>query len=144
MFEKKIKSFKKVICFMLSVFLCMGFLTTVSAENEEYYPKDGENQVTDNSTIEIEPRGLGAILVFVGQVLVAFIIDGAIVSTTGHSGGEWASYGINAAAEVAGGLWEGAKSLFMNTNTKKVDYAKNASGCIKTSPSATIYYCSSR
>lgn len=51
-----------------------------------------ENTAGDNVTINGAKK---EIAVFIGGILVAFIVDGAIIFTSGSSGGEWVSKALN-------------------------------------------------
>lgn len=101
-----------------------------------------ESVNSDNNVLQ--PFALSGIVVFVGGIIIGWIIDGVIIHATGYSGGEWAAMGINAAADIAAGLWKGATKLFMNRTTRKVSYAKNANDCIKSDPKGTSFLCPMR
>lgn len=92
------------------------------------------------STGEITPMALDPVSIIVG-VVVAWIVDGALIMATGYSGAEWAAYGMNALADYTKGLWRGATNYFMNKTTKKVSYATNNRGCFLGDPFGYTYIC---
>lgn len=76
----------------------------LASETSSYQPVEAnENSVIfeNGDTIILShqkraPRGfIGRILIFVGEVLVGYIIDGVVVNLTGSSSAEWISRAIN-------------------------------------------------
>lgn len=71
------------------------------------------------------------ILVFVGGIVVGYIVDGAIISTTGHSAGWWASEAMKRAKS-------NVEKVFINDDG--TSYGVGASGCVKNSPHG-VWHC---
>lgn len=136
------KNFK---VFLLSVLLVVTFIApsfkSYAKENKErsaitqvlekYEVKtmsvNGENIRYLNSS-DLSPQdyrilSATAVAVFVGQILVAFIIDGIITYTTGKSGGQWVADALKWARDKS------VKSLHCDNN--RVLRAVNRNGCVK-------------
>lgn len=81
---------------------------------------------------EYEPKVAPVgIAIFVGGILVGYLIDGYIIYETGHSAGYWVAHAIEWASQGLGAI----KNFFINSNTStKVSYATNATGCVQRFP----------
>lgn len=82
----KKKSLIIAICLIVSISIAsMASSTPIMASNNTHTV--GESELSLN-----EPRSAAAVAVFVGGILVGYVIDGIFIYATGHSAGELSAY----------------------------------------------------
>lgn len=102
--KKILISFLILITFFSSFGPSLYKSKILASETSSYQPVEAnENSVIfeNGDTIILSPqkrapRGfIGRILIFLGEVLVGYIVDGVVVNLTGASSAEWVSRAIN-------------------------------------------------
>ena len=102
--KKILISFLILITFFSSFGPSLYKSKILASETSSYQPVEAnENSVIfeNGDTIILSPqkrapRGfIGRILIFLGEVLVGYIIDGVVVNLTGASSAEWVNRAIN-------------------------------------------------
>lgn len=102
--KKILISFLILITFFSSFGPSLYKSKILASETSSYQPVEAnENSVIfeNGDTIILSPqkrapRGfIGRILIFLGEVLVGYIIDGVVVNLTGASSSEWVNRAIN-------------------------------------------------
>ena len=102
--KKILISFLILITFFSSFGPSLYKSKILASETSSYQPVEAnENSVIfeNGDTIILSPqkrapRGfIGRILIFLGEVLVGYIIDGVVVNLTGSSSAEWVNRAIN-------------------------------------------------
>ena len=72
---------------------------------------------------------IGTVAVYLGKMLIGWIVAGTIKFVTGKSPSEWVALAMNRAWQFVKTKAGQFKSVFMDNNTAKVSYATDAQGC---------------
>ena len=111
---------------MLSLFMVLYSFQKIEAKTEI----EQNNVVLETQNIDLEfvkPASVSGVLIFLGGILVGYLIDGVIVYTTGHSAAEWTAQGIGAIMNW--GTIPGVKSVYFSDRGNLFNYALNEHGC---------------
>lgn len=100
----------------------------------------GDEIYIDNQNIK---SVAGTVAVFVGQLLIGYLIDGIIIYTTGYSGDELCAKGIEALVNLVSRNVNITDAYFTSTNSTYVSsyITKNGQQCVR-NKTGNSYICS--
>lgn len=92
---------KKIISFLLSgiIFANIGITPVLASSYEDSYKYNIE-VVYENENVDDTQNSIAGVAIFVGGMLVAWIVDGTVEYVTGHTPSTWVRKGIEKALEI--------------------------------------------